>query len=111
MRDNPLLKRYKVKYNGEILIDLLGDYASGKSASDKDSLRKEQNEEQKMVIEKIDESLKEIISGIQSNECSEKERADFYEILSLRRNVWLSFLNCQEMMTKIDFKALEASRF
>ncbi len=111
MRDNPLLKRYKVKYNGEILIDLLGDYASGKSASDGDSLREEQNKEQKMVIEKIDESLKEIISGIHSDECSQKERADFYEILSLRRNVWLSFLNCQEMMTKIDFKALEASRF
>jgi len=75
------------------LSDLLNEYALGKEMKD------------------IAPFWKELLSDIDFNAYSEEVISELYENISLRRNVWLAFFSCQEMMEKIDFKILERSRF
>ena len=107
MLDNPLLKAFREKYKGALLADLLGEYAEGKNVSEIDPFWRDQSQ----IISKIEENLKSFLSEVSYGSYSEKEIIEFYENISLRRNVWLALFNYQQMMESLDFKVLEKSRF
>ncbi len=107
MLDNPLLKAFKKQQDGASLADLLGEYAAGKDVKEVDTFWRDE----KQIVTKIEDLLKDFISNIKPAEYNEKEIIEFYENISLRRNVWLSLFSCQKMMEELDFKVLERSRF
>ena len=107
MKDNPLIKQLMETYNLPSLSDLLNEYALGKEMKDIAPFWKDE----KKTVEKVEESLAQLLSDIDFNAYSEEVISELYENISLRRNVWLAFFSCQEMMEKIDFKILERSRF
>ena len=107
MKDNALIKAFREKYKGMNLTDLLGEYASGKDVKDVADIWRDE----KQVVLMIEERLKDFLDTIKFSDHDENEILEFYENISLRRNVWLSLFNCQEMMKEIDFKALEMNRF
>jgi uncharacterized membrane protein YgaE (UPF0421/DUF939 family) len=107
MLDNPLIKDFKKKHSGVLLADLLSEYAKGKNVDEVDLLWRD---EEKIVV-KIEESLKQFLNDVEYLKYSEKEIIEFYENISLRRNVWIALFACQEMMEGLDFKVLERSRF
>lgn len=107
VRDNPLIKVFQKEYSHTTLSDLLGEYAEGKELKDIDPFWKDETQ----IITKIENDLKDFISAVKADTYSEKEIIEFYENISLCRNVWLSFFSCQTMMEKLDFKVLERSRF
>jgi len=105
--DNPLIKAFIAENNGEPLADLLTQYADGKAVRDIDPLWRDE----KQIIETIEKKLKYFLSSMKPDQYSEKEIIEFYENISLRRNVWLSLFSCQKMMEELDFKVLQRSRF
>jgi len=107
MLDNPLLKAFKKQLDGASMVNLLGEYAAGKDAKELDLFWRDE----KQIISKTEERLKDFISTVKADEYSEKDIVEFYENISLRRNVWLSLFSCQKMMEALDFKVLERSRF
>jgi len=107
MLGNPLLRAFKKQLDGASMVNLLGEYAAGKDAKDLDAFWRDE----KQIIAKTEERLKDFISTLKPHEYSEKEIIEFYENISLRRNVWLSLFSCQKMMETLDFKVLERSRF
>ena len=107
MKDNALIKAFREKYKGMNLTDLLGEYASGKDVKDVADIWRDE----KQLVSMIEERLKEFLDTIKFSDHDENEILEFYENISLRRNVWLSLFNCQKMMEEIDFKALEMNRF
>jgi len=107
MLDNPLLKAFKKQLDGASMVNLLGEYAAGKDAKELDLFWRDE----KQIIAKTEERLKDFISTVKADEYSEKEIIEFYENISLRRNVWLSLFSCQKMMEELDFKVLERNRF
>ena len=107
MLDNPLIKVFREKHDGATLADLLGEYAEGKEVKDVDPFWKDETQ----IVTKIEDSLKVFLSNVEPGQYSEKEIIEFYENISLRRNVWISLLSCQAMMEELDFKVLERSRF
>ena len=107
MLDNPLLKAFKKQLDGDSMVNLLGEYATGKDAKELDAFWRDE----KQIIAKTEERLKNFISMVKPDEYSEKEIIEFYENISLRRNVWISIFSCQTMMQELDFKVLERNRF
>lgn len=107
MKDNPLTKQLVATYKLPSLSDLLNEYALGKEMQDIDPFWKDK----KQTIEKVEESLVQLLSDIDFNTYSEEVISELYENISLRRNVWLAFFSCQEIMGKIDFRILKRSRF
>jgi len=107
MKGNPLIKQLVVTYSLPSLSDLLNEYALGKEVKDIAPFWKDE----KKTVEKVEESLAQLLSDIDFSAYSEDIISEFYENISLRRNVWLAFFSCQKMMEKIDFKVLERSRF
>jgi len=107
MKDNPLIKQLMETYKLPSLSDLLNEYALGKEMKDIAPFWKDE----KKTVENVEKSLAQLLSDIDFNTYSEEIISEFYENISLRRNVWLAFFSCQEMMEKIDFKALETNRF
>jgi len=107
MIHNPLVREFKSNLTESTLADLVAAYAQGKDIKDVDPSWKD---EEKIII-KIEERLSHFLNEMKYNDYSEKEIIEFYESISLRRNVWYSLFLCQKMMEKIDFKALETSRF
>jgi len=59
----------------------------------------------------IEGRLKDFLDTIEFSDHNENEILEFYENISLRRNVWLSLFSCQKIMEELDFKILERSRF
>lgn len=108
MKDNMLIKAFKKKYTaGVSMVDLLGEYASGKDVEKVDAIWKNE----KMFVTIIEENLADFLNNIKSSDYSKNEILEFYEHISLRRNVWISLLSCQNMMKELDFKVLERKRF
>ncbi len=107
MKTNPLLVQFKTDDTLPSLADVLGEYASGKEVEDIDPLWKDE----KGMAQKAEESLDELLSGIDLNAYSKEEISELYENISLRRNVWLVLLSCQTMMEQIDCKVLQRNRF
>ncbi len=107
MIHNPLIKSFKENSNGPTLVNLLDEYAGAKDVKDIDPFWRDE----KQIVSKMEEKLTHFIQEVKYNEYNEKEMIEFYESISLRRNVWLSLFSCQKMMEEIDFKVLETSRF
>lgn len=107
MLDNPLLRQFRKKYKGALLADLLDEYAEGKNVKEVNPFWRDEVQ----IVTKIEESLKVFLSEVTYGENSEKDIIEFYENISLRRNVWLALFNCQKMMESLDFAVLERSRF
>ncbi|MEA3419574.1 MAG: FUSC family protein, partial [Campylobacterota bacterium] len=105
--DNPLIRAYVAENNGEPLANLFTQYAEGKEVKEIDPLWRDEQQ----IIETIEEKLKYFLSTMKSDQYSQKEIVEFYENISLRRNVWLSLFSCQNMMEALDFKVLKRSRF
>jgi uncharacterized membrane protein YgaE (UPF0421/DUF939 family) len=105
--DNPLIKDFLKEHKGETLADLLAQYAEGKEVYEVDAIWRDK----KQIVGKIENNLKKFLSDVKPGQYSEKEIIEFYENISLRRNVWLSLFSCQKMMEELDFKVLERSRF
>lgn len=107
MIHNPLIKAFRDKKNENLLSDLLAQYAEGKAVKDIDPFWRDKNE----IVTKIESRLKTFLLDVNYAQYKEKDIIEFYENISLRRNVWLSLFNCQKMMEELDFKVLERSRF
>ena len=107
MKDNTLIKSFRKQYSGENLADLLGEYALGKDLGEIAEIWKDE----KKLVSKMEEHLEDFLADIKFSDYNENEILEFYENISLRRNVWLSLLNCQNMMAEIDFQVLQRSRF
>ena len=107
MKTNPLLEQLKTDDTLPSFADVLGEYASGKEVEDIDPLWKDE----KVMAKKAEESLAQLLSGIDFNVYTKKEISELYENISLRRNVWLALFSCQTLMEQIDFKVLQRNRF
>jgi len=105
--DNTLIKAFKKENKQSTLANLLGEYAKGKNVNELESAWKDE----KQTVPLIETALKSFVSNLKPNQYSDKELIAFYENISLRRNVWISFFSCQKMMEALDFKVLERSRF
>jgi hypothetical protein len=105
--ENPLIQAFREKHKTLSLATLLESYAKGQNVSDVDAVWRDE----KQIIGKIEESLKAFLHDMEPGQYSQKEIIEFYENISLRRNVWASLLSCQNMMEKLEFKVLERSRF
>jgi len=104
---NPLIQALREKHKTLSLATLLESYAKGQNVSDVDAVWRDK----KQIIGKIEESLKAFLQDMKPGQYSQDEIIEFYENISLRRNVWASLLSCQNMMEKLEFKVLERSRF
>ena len=107
MFDNPLIKAFLKTQKELSLADLLSQYAEGKSVNEIDDIWKDE----KQIVSHIENNLKKFLSDATPAQYSQKEIIDFYENISLRRNVWLSLFSCQKMMEELDFNVLQRSRF
>ena len=107
MKDNALIKAFREKHKGMDLTDLLGEYASGKDVKDVADIWRDE----KQLVSMIEGRLKDFLDTIEFSDHNENEILEFYENISLRRNVWLSLFSCQKIMEELDFKILERSRF
>ena len=107
MKNNSLIQAFREKYKGENLADLLGEYASGKEVKNVADIWRDE----KQLVSMIEEHLKDFLDTIKFSDHDENEILEFYENISLRRNVWITLFSCQNLMDEIDFKALEVSRF
>ena len=107
MTSNPLLKAFSDTDQSIKLVQLLGEYASGKESSEIEAFWKNKAE----LIAKTQEKLTRFFDGISPDTYSEEELIDVYENISLRRNVWLAFLEVQEIMGTVDFSVLKQNRF
>ena len=107
VRHNPLIKAFREKYKDATLSELLAEYAAGKDVKDIDPYWKDEEK----IIRMIEKVLTDFLSDVKASSYSDKEIIEFYENISLSKNVWLSMFSCQKMMEKLDFKVLERSRF
>ncbi len=107
MTTNPLFKVFNHTDHGIKLVQLLGEYASGKESNEIEAFWKNKAE----LIAKTQEKLTRFFDGISPDTCSEQDLIDVYENISLRRNVWLAFLAAQEIMETVDFSLLKQNRF
>ena len=107
MKGNPLIAKLLERHTLPFLSDLFHEYTLGKEVKDIDPFWKDE----KKTVEKVEESLAQLLYDIDFGDYSEEIISEFYENISLRRNVWLAFFSCQKLMEEIDFNALEMSRF
>jgi uncharacterized membrane protein YgaE (UPF0421/DUF939 family) len=105
--DNPLIQAFRKRHQVISLAALLESYTKGENISELSSVWKDK----KQIIEKIEESLKDFLSEMKPGQYSQSEIIEFYENISLRRNVWSSLLSCQKMLETLNFNVLVKSRF
>ena len=107
MKNNPLLKIMSNSYTLPYFSDLLALYAKGTNVDDVDPFWKDKT----LIVKSVEENLTGVFENIDFEAYDRKDIAALYENLSLRRNMWLSFLECQELMKTLDFNVLKQSRF
>ncbi len=107
MKTNPLLENLRVNYVLPSLSELLAEHESSGDTKDINPFFKDE----KQTVQKVEESLAKLLLDIDFTAYSNEVISDFYENISLRRDVWLSLFSCQRMMQDIDFIALQKSRF
>lgn len=107
IKNNPLIQILTEKYTLPYLSVLLGEYAKGTSVKDVDSFWKDKHQ----IVHTVEDSLSKVLAGIDLELYTKKDITELYEYISLRRNVWLSLFNCQNMMEELDFNTLKESRF
>ena len=107
MKDNPLLKILGKSNDLPYFSDLLAIYAKETKPEMIDSFWKDTS-----IIEKsVGAKLSEVFEKIDLKLYKRKDIATLYEVLSLRRSVWLAFFDIQRVMEDIDFNVLKQSRF
>lgn len=107
MQNNPLVKNLIENYTLPKFSDLLDEYSKGKEVKDIEAFWKDKDQ----IIEVVEKTLAKVLGEIDTDVYSKKDIAELYENISLRRNVWLSLFDCQEIMSEIDFNGLKQSRF
>ncbi|HIQ27413.1 MAG TPA: hypothetical protein EYH42_02800 [Sulfurovum sp.] len=107
MQNNTLIAKLREEYTLPYFSDLLKQYALGKNVQDVDAFWKDEV----YIINTVEKSLAQTLEKIDFSHYSRTEIGEMYENISLRKNVWLALFACQNIMKKIDFKALEESRF
>lgn len=107
VQNNALIKNLRKHYTLPYFSDLLGEYAKGKTVEDIDPFWKDKEQ----TVEAVEEALTKMMEEIDFESYSHKEIAQFYENISLRRNIWLALFDSQEMMQTLDFNILKQSRF
>jgi len=105
--DNPLIQRFKDENRIITLADVMEHYAKGMETK---QLDRRWRDPQK-IIDAIEAHLTDFFSRMKSGKYTQEEIILFYELIALRRNVWVSFYHCQKRMEALDFKILERSRF
>ncbi|SFV59382.1 hypothetical protein MNB_SV-10-108 [hydrothermal vent metagenome] len=105
--DKRLIQHLKEEKNPFLLADITILYAQNKSLKDLENYGKEPAK----IIDSIEAYLTEFFSQMKVGEYSQEEIIHFYELIALRRNVWVSFFHCQNLLEKLDLKVLESSRF
>lgn len=105
--DNALIQDFKEKNTAPKLAEILSRYAQGMETKDLDSTNREGDQ----IIQRMEEQLTDFFSRLKPDQYSREEIIQFYELLALRRNLWVSFFTCQDFMEKLDLDALERSRF
>ena len=107
VKNNPLIQSLRKDYTLPYLSDLLGEYAKGKKVEEMDNFWDDKDQ----IIQRVEESLSKMLDKIDFEAYSRKDIAQLYESISLRKNVWLSLFDCQDMMKALDFNILKQSRF
>jgi len=107
MPKNPLIKELLTQYDLPSLAVVLKQHALDRELKEIDSFWKDE----KLIVDKVEAYLAKVLSPIDFTAYSEKTISEFYGNISLRKNVWLSFLNCQKMIDTLDFEVLKRSRF
>ena len=107
VKNNPLIQSLRKDYTLPYLSDLLGEYAKGKKVEEMDDFWKDKDQ----IIQRVEESLSKMLDKIDFDAYSKKDIAQLYESISLRKNVWLSLFDCEDMMKALDFNILKQSRF
>jgi len=105
--DNVLIQRFKDENRIITLADVMEHYANGMKMKQLDS----QWRDPQKIIDAIEAHMTDFFSRMKSDKYSQEDVIRFYELIALRRNVWVSFSHCQRLMEKLDFKILERSRF
>ena len=105
--DNKLIQLLRERHTEFNLPTLLETFAKGQNINAVDAIWKNE----KHIIEKIEATLKNLLSQMEPGQYNQREIIEFYENISLRRNVWASLLDCQKLMETLDFKVLTRSRF
>ena len=105
--DNVLIQDFKEKNKTLKLADVIVLYAQGAETKNLDSKWRNSQE----ILDTMEQYLVNFFSHIEPDQYSQETIIHFYELIALRRNVWVSFLNCQDLMGKLDLKVLERSRF
>ena len=105
--DNALIQRFKDENRIITLADVMEHYAKEMETKQLDS----QWRDPQKIIDAIEAHLADFFSRMKSGKYSQEEIIRFYELIALRRNVWVSFYHCQKFMEELDFKVLERSRF
>jgi len=107
LADHALIGHFKEKNKAFKLADIMTLYAHGAQARDLDSQWRDSQE----VINTMEKHLVDFFSQMQPDQYSQEEIIHFYELIALRRNVWVSFFHCQSLMEKLDFNVLKRNRF
>ena len=102
-----LLRHFKQNNRILRLEEITALYARGKDVKD---IERKWREPQK-IIDAIEEQLTSFFSQMKAGEYSQKEIIHFYKLIALRRNLWVSFFHCQNLLEQLDLKVLERSRF
>lgn len=105
--NNALIQRLKEENIKFDLSRVLTQYAQGKEPAEIKSIWRDDQK----IIAAIEEHLVDFFSYIEPDKYTPEEMIRFYEFLAIRRNVWVSFFNCQNLMEELDFAILERSRF
>lgn len=64
-----------------------------------------------VTADSVEEKLSSMLDGINFDMFTKEDIIDFYENISLRKNVWISFFKCQKLRNELDFQTLKATRF
>ena len=105
--DNRLIQRFKEGRVTPKLAELTILYAQNNRLKDLE----QRWEDPQKLIDAIEAYLAEFFSQMKPGEYSQDEIINFYELIALRRNVWVSFFHCQKLLEQLDLKVLERSRF
>jgi len=105
--NNPLIHSFKKQYGKNKLTETIKEYSKNKPNAE--IIAQWDNREE--IEQKIEEGLESFVSSVKNGKYTQEEIIEFYENISLRRNVWISFMNCQDIMKELDFKVLTRSRF
>ena len=106
-QENPLIKAYMSQADKAPMSSLMRYYQDGHSAQEAESKWQDTG----TVIHRIEKNLTDFFESQDVPSYPVNEVHGFYESISMHKNSWRAFFNCQKLMTQIDFNVLKESRF